>query len=110
MTEEAPNVVKSLEPEACLDMARKARPIMSELAMQKYVKEFDAPREKPPHPQPLSPEYRGEGGMSGRSVLPERTSDRESASPPHGFDGGESNAPSPPTPLPGVPGRGRNAW
>jgi len=91
MTEDMPNVVKSLEPEACLDMARNVRPIMSEVAMKKYAKEFDAPREKPPHPHPLSPEYRGEGGTPGKSVLPERTSEHESASP-HGFDGCESNA------------------
>jgi len=64
MTDDVPKVVKSLEPDACLGMARNVRPIMSELAMQKYAREFD-----------------------GRSVLPERTSEHESTSPPHDFDG-----------------------
>jgi len=87
MTEDVPNVVKSLEPVACLDMARNVRPIMSAIALEKYAKEFDVPREKTPHTQPLSPEYRGEGEEPGRSVLPERTSDDGAASPGCGFDG-----------------------
>lgn len=80
MTDDVPRVVKSLEPEACLDMARELRPIMSGVAREKYVKEFDAPREKVSHPQPFSPEYRGEG----------------SNAPAHDFDGGESK----PAPVP----------
>jgi len=117
MTEDVPSVMKSLEPEACLDMARKVRPIMSERSMRKYAKEldgssvlpertsshestspphrFDGGKPNAPHPQPLSPAYRGEGRTPSRSVLPERTSSHESTSPPHGFDGGEPNAPHP---------------
>jgi len=74
MTDDVSKVVKSLEPEACLEMAREFRPIMSDVAMESYAKEFAAASEKAPHPQPLAPEYRGEG----------RTE-------PCGFDGDDRN-------------------
>jgi len=78
MTPEVPNVVKSLEPEACLEMARDIRPILSAAAMQKYARDFA----ETPAPTPTAPD-------SFDGDAPTR-SDRQvnDAAPPVDFDGG----------------------
>ena len=43
MSDTADKVVRSMEPEVVLNMGRELRPIMSELALQKFAKWLDVP-------------------------------------------------------------------